>query len=162
MLSEKLTGAGFVHYEISNFARRSTSYPSGRTSLHNSSYWNGTYYLGLGPSAHSYNGTSRLWNVSSLPEYINAMHENAGTFSVSEQLDGRAKYNDFIITRLRTMWGVSLDELRREFGKEQESYFLEKSERYISIKKLKKQGDNVKVLPEYFFISDAIIRELIV
>ena len=161
-LVAKLTRARFVHYEISNFARRSIDYPSGRISLHNASYWDGTHYLGLGPSAHSYNGTTRSWNVSSIQAYIDAMRDHTKTFYETEQLDDHARYNDFVITRMRTMWGVSLDELRREFGKTLESYFLQKAECYISIKKLKKQGDYVKVLPEYFFISDAIIRELIV
>ena len=161
-LTTKLTGAGFVHYEISNFARRSARFPSGCISLHNSSYWNGTFYLGLGASAHSYNGTSRSWNVSSIREYISAMRDNTGSFYETERLDERARYNDFVLTRMRTMWGVSLGELRREFGEARESYFLGKAESFISIKKLKIQGDNVKVSPEYYFISDAIIRELIV
>ena len=161
-LTTKLTGAGFVHYEISNFARRSVDHPSGRISLHNASYWDGTHYLGLGPSAHSYNGTSRSWNVSSIRAYIDAMRDPTKCCYETEHLDERARYNDFVVTRMRTMWGVSLDELRRTFGKARESYFLEKAERYISIKKLKKQGGYVKVLPDFFFISDAIIRELIV
>ena len=156
ILTEKLKAVGFVHYEISNFARRSALYPDGRISLHNSSYWNGTKYLGLGPSAHSWNGTSRSWNVSDLIAYIK------GALYETEKSDERSRYNDFVITRMRTMWGVSLDELQREFGKERKGYFLDKSARFISLKKLKKQGGNVKVSPEYFFISDAIIRELIV
>jgi len=80
----------------------------------------------------------------------------------TELLDVRARYNDYIITRLRTMWGVSLNELRREFGKDLESYFLKKSEDLKYRKKLKMQGDNVKVSLEGLFISDAIMRELIV
>ena len=161
MLSGKLTSAGFVHYEISNFARRSAQYPDGRISLHNSSYWNGTPYLGLGPSAHSYDGKSRSWNVSSLSGYIDAIHQKPEALYETEPLDERKRYNDFIITRLRTMWGISLDELRRTFGKEREHYFLEKIEHPFFLKKLKKQGGNVKVLPGYFFVSDAIMRELI-
>jgi len=156
MLSEKLTDAGFVHYEISNFARCSAHYPAGCISLHNSSYWNGTHYLGLGPSAHSYNGTSRSWNVASLSKYINT------PIIESELLDERTRYNDFVMTRLRTMWGVSLEELREEFGKAWENYFLEKSQYNISINKLKKIDGNVKVSHKDFFVSDAIIRELIV
>ena len=162
LLIEKLTAAGFVHYEISNFARCSDVYPSGRISLHNSSYWNGTHYLGLGASAHSYDGASRSWNISSLSGYIRAIHEDPEALYETELLDVRARYNDYIITRLRTMWGVSLNELRREFGKDLESYFLKKSEDLKYRKKLKMQGDNVKVSLEGLFISDAIMRELIV
>ena len=94
MLADKLTDSGFIHYEISNFARRSALYPNGRISIHNASYWDGTYYLGLGPSAHSYNGTSRSWNNADLSEYIkNAIYE-------SEPLDDRTKYNDYIVTHI--------------------------------------------------------------
>jgi len=89
------------------------------------------------------------------------MHDRTRSFFETELLDERTRYNDFIITRLRTMWGISLKMLRREFGKERECYFLDKAEHFFSIKKLKKQGDNVKVLPGENFISDAIIRELI-
>ena len=163
MLQDKLTDAGFVHYEISNFARRSKQCPSGQISLHNASYWNGTHYLGLGAAAHSYNGSSRSWNVSSIPDYINGHYSNNPVpFCESELIDGRTGYNDFVITRLRTMWGVSLNELREKFGKQREAYFLEKSKYFFSINKLKKQGDYVKVSYKDFFISDAILRELIV
>ena len=161
ILTRKLAGAGFVHYEISNFAGCSTSFPEGRISLHNSSYWNGTHYLGLGPSAHSYDGDSRSWNISSISEYIKALNDSSLDFFETENLNAVAKYNDFIITHLRTMWGVSLSELRRDFGEERERYFLAKSEPYIFLNILKKQGEIVKVSPERIFISDAIIRDLI-
>ncbi|MDR2915552.1 MAG: radical SAM family heme chaperone HemW [Tannerella sp.] len=161
ILIEKLTTAGFVHYEISNFAKRSDSYPDGRISLHNSSYWNGTRYLGFGPSAHSYNGKCRSWNISSISAYIRAVSDGSGEFYETEVLDERARYNDFIITRLRTMWGVSLDELRREFGKEREHYFLEKSEAFMRLNMLKVKDNFVKVTSEGIFVSDAIMRELI-
>lgn len=162
LLVEKLTKAGFVHYEISNFARCDALYPFGRLSLHNTSYWKGIHYLGLGASAHSYNGVSRSWNVSSLSEYISAISDHSDSFYETEPLDERTRYNDYLITRLRTMWGVSLNELRREFGTARERAFLAQSKPFISINKLKKEGDNVKVSPEKNFISDSIIRELIV
>ena len=161
ILTKKLTDAGYVHYEISNFAKCTTSHPDGLISLHNSSYWNGTHYLGIGPSAHSYNGNCRSWNISSISEYIKALNNSVVEFYETEQLDEVAKYNDFIITRLRTMWGVSLSELRQKFGEERERYFFEKSEPYISLNKLKKQGGIVKVSPDNILVSDAIMRELI-
>lgn len=161
MLTKRLAVAGFVHYEISNFAKCSSSYPDGRISLHNSSYWNGTHYLGLGPSAHSYDGDSRSWNVSSISEYIKTINERDGVFYETERLDERTKYNDFLITHLRTMWGISLEDLRREFGEVRERYFLEKSEPFLRLNMLKKEGDFVKVMAEGIFVSDAIIRELI-
>ena len=161
LLTKKLEGAGFVHYEISNFAKCSASFPEGRISLHNSSYWNGTDYLGLGPSAHSYNGDSRSWNVSSISGYIKALKDGSAEVRETELLDEVAKYNDFIIIRLRTTWGVSLNELKRQFGDKRERYFLEKSEPFLRLNMLKRQGDIVKVSVGSIFISDAIIRDLI-
>ena len=161
ILTGKLADTDYVHYEISNFAKRSASYPEGRISLHNSSYWNSTHYLGVGPSAHSYDGDSRSWNISSISGYIKAVNEGSSELYDTEMLDEIAKYNDFIITRLRTMWGVSLSELKKEFGEERERYFFEKSEPYLSLNKLKKQGGNVKVSPGSILISDAIIRDII-
>ena len=159
---KKLKQAGYIHYEISNFARYTSGYLSGRISLHNASYWNGTYYLGLGASAHSYNGVSRSWNVSSVSGYINAVNEKSESLFETEWLDDRTRYNDYIITRLRTIWGVSINELRQMFGKDREQHFLEKSADLICRKKLIMKGDNVKVSLNGIFISDAIMRELIV
>ena len=161
LLTGKLADAGFAHYEVSNFAKRSASHPDGCISLHNSSYWNGAHYLGLGPSAHSYDGDSRSWNISSVSGYIKALNEGVAELSETERLDEVAKYNDFIITRLRTMWGVSLSELRREFGEVRERYFLGKSEPFFCLDMLKKHGDIVKVSEGSLFISDAIMRDLI-
>ena len=160
-LVKKLTDAGFVHYEVSNFARRSSLYPEGMISLHNSSYWNGTHYIGLGASAHSYNGHSRSWNISSINEYIKGINDKNVIPCETEYLDERMRYNDFIITRLRTMWGVSSEELKREFGEERERYFFEKSEMFLCLSMLKKQDGYVKVSSGSIFTSDAIIRELI-
>ena len=91
----------------------------------------------------------------------NHSEQRSGLFYETELLDERTRYNDFVITRLRTMWGLSLEALRREFGSARVSYFLKQAAPFISINKLKKQGENVKVLPENFFISDLILRELI-
>ena len=161
ILTDKLSAGGFVHYEISNFAKRSNSYPDGCISLHNSSYWNETHYLGLGPSAHSYDGVSRCRNVSSISDYIKAVNENCGDFYETEWLDERTRYNDFIITRLRTMWGISLSDLRQKFGEERKRYFLEKSEPYFCSKMLKRYDDFVKITHSGIFVSDAIMRDLI-
>jgi oxygen-independent coproporphyrinogen-3 oxidase len=161
MLINRLAGAGFVHYEISNFAKISPFYPDGRISIHNSSYWKGIHYMGIGPSAHSYNGDSRSWNVSSVTEYIRAINEKSEIPRETEYPDERTKYNEFVITRLRTMWGVSLDELRKDFGEEKMCWFLKKSEPFLCSKKLKIEGGYVKITQGGFFISDMIMRELI-
>jgi oxygen-independent coproporphyrinogen-3 oxidase len=161
MLKERLEKAGFIHYEISNFAARTSLWPDGRISVHNASYWNGTYYMGIGPSAHSYDGDTRSWNVSSVSQYIQALNERSELPVETEYLDARTKYNDFVITRLRTRWGISLEELEKRFGTERKRWFLAKSESLICTKRLKKEGDYVKVLPAGLFVSDTIMRKLI-
>lgn len=161
LLTEKLTDAGFVHYEISNFARRTKTYPDGCISLHNTSYWKGVHYLGVGPAAHSYDGKSRSWNVSSVPDYIRMMQEDPAAFGETEELDARTRYNDYIITRMRTIWGISLTELKQVFGEERAHYFSAQAERFFCLGLLKKEGDCVKVSPDGFFVSDAIMRELV-
>ena len=103
-LIDRLTAAGYLHYEISNFAR------PGCFSRHNSSYWLGKSYLGLGPSAHSYNQQESMWNVASLPLYIAGMKEGCPNVE-REPLPLETRYNDFIITGLRTMWGIDLEEV---------------------------------------------------
>jgi oxygen-independent coproporphyrinogen-3 oxidase len=161
MLKKKLADAGFVHYEISNFAKSNSSYPAGRISVHNYSYWTGAHYLGVGPSAHSYNGESRSWNVSSVSTYIHAINKKLEIPHETEYSDKRTKYNDYVITRLRTMWGLSLSELRTEFGEERERYLLKKSEPFLRSKKLKIEGVYVKISADGLFVSDTIMRELI-
>jgi oxygen-independent coproporphyrinogen-3 oxidase len=162
MLKERLEKAGFIHYEISNFAARAPHCPDGRISAHNASYWNGAYYMGLGPSAHSYDGETRSWNISSISQYIQALDERSELPAETEYLDARAKYNDFIITRMRTRWGISLEELEKMFGEEKKRWFLAKSEPFLCSKKLKIEGGCVKITPGGLFVSDTIMRELIV
>jgi oxygen-independent coproporphyrinogen-3 oxidase len=147
-LIDTLTEAGFEHYEISNFAK-----PDYR-SRHNSSYWNGTHYLGIGASAHSYNGCGRRWNKK-LPgaQYaLNAWEE--------EMLDDRTAYNDFIITRLRTMEGIDADELSRLFGESQKSYCLRQAQKHIRNQTLELTDNRLYLTRKGLFISDAIMSDL--
>lgn len=160
MLKDRLEKEGFLHYEISNFAKCTPLYPDGRISFHNASYWNGAYYMGIGPSAHSYDGDTRSWNVSSVSRYIEALNERSELPAESEQLDERTKYNDFVITRLRTRWGVSLEELEKTFGKERKRWFMAKSEPFLCSEKLKNEDGFVKIQSDGLFVSDAIMREL--
>lgn len=95
---------GFLQYEISNFCK------PGHFAIHNTSYWNGIPYLGLGPSAHSYNGTSRRWNISNLSKYIEGMNQGACDFE-EETLTSTQKYNEYVMTSLRTMWGCDLEKI---------------------------------------------------
>ena len=154
LLIDKTAEKGFLHYEISNFA------VDGSISLHNTNYWMGVKYLGLGPSAHSYNLTSRQWNISNLHEYLDVILKGKIP-SESENLSKIEKYNDFVITSLRTMWGVNTKILKREYGDKYEKYFFAKARRMLSEKLLIKPGDNFILTEKGIFISDNIIQELL-
>jgi oxygen-independent coproporphyrinogen-3 oxidase len=104
VLVEFLKNAGFEQYEISNFARE------GRYAQHNSNYWRGKWYIGIGPSAHSFNGVSRAWNVSNNQRYMKAI-KHGEVCSEEEVLSINDRFNELLMTGLRTKWGVDLDEL---------------------------------------------------
>lgn len=150
----KLTEAGYLHYEISNFAR------PGYFSQHNSSYWTGKKYLGLGPSAHSYDGESRQWNISSLPLYLKGV--TAGIPDIElEKLDLNTRYNDYIITGLRTMWGVRLTDIRERFGEEKRLYLDRQATAYLRRGLLILKNDTLTLSEEGIFISDGIMSDLL-
>jgi oxygen-independent coproporphyrinogen-3 oxidase len=148
MLIDALTEAGFEHYEISNFAK-----PAYR-SKHNSSYWNGTHYLGIGAAAHSYNGVQRHWNTKTL-------NSNYMQYWEAETIDKKTAYNDFIITRLRTVDGMDTDELSRLFGEEKKSYCLQQAQKYISLEMLKLTGNRLQLTRKGIFVSDGIMSDLL-
>ena len=152
-LIDALTKVGFEHYEISAFAKQ------GFVSQHNSSYWTGLKYIGFGPSAHSFDGDHRWWNVSSLPKYITGI--NNSTLNLEkEYIDLTTKYNEYIITGLRTSWGIDLDVLKSRFGDELYDYFLQNSKRYFNLEYLKKENTNVTLTYQGIFISDGIMSDL--
>ncbi len=153
-LIHALTQAGYQHYEISNFCL------PGVHSRHNSSYWQNKTYIGCGPSAHSYNGVSRQWNVSSLDKYIEGIHQGKPNFEI-EALDTYTRYNDFIITGLRTCWGISLSELRTRFGEELFRYCLRMAQPHIEQKHLEMRDDILKLTRTGIFISDGIMSDLL-
>lgn len=153
ILTERMAEAGFQHYEISNFAR------PGFHARHNSAYWTGKPYLGLGPSAHSYNRTSREWNVASLPLYLRGI-ESGQPATERETLDLSTRYNDFIITGLRTMWGISLDKLRTEFGEALLAYCQKQARPYIQRGLLRQENDRLALSQAGILLSDGIMSEL--
>ena len=153
ILTERMAEAGFQHYEISNFAR------PGFHARHNSAYWIGKPYLGLGPSAHSYNRTSREWNVASLPLYLRGI-ESGQPATERETLDLSTRYNDFIITGLRTMWGISLDKLRAEFGEALLAYCQKQARPYIQRGLLRQENDRLALSQAGILLSDGIMSEL--
>lgn len=155
MLMDELSKAGYNHYEISNFALQ------GCESRHNSSYWEGIPYLGCGAAAHSFDVESRQWNVSSLPLYINDIKNGKPVFE-REVLDTNTKYNDAIITRLRTAKGLSLKLLQMQFGEKLSNYFLQQARPFIE-QHLLENNDNVfRLTRQGIMLSDSIFRELIV
>ena len=117
LMSDILTGNGFAHYEISNFGK------SGFFAKHNSNYWLQKEYLGIGPSAHSFNGSSRQWNIKNNNLYIKALEQNTNYFE-KEELSLKDRYNEYILTRLRTIWGCDVNEIRILFGEAILEHFM--------------------------------------
>ena len=154
MLITKLKEAGYRHYEISNFAL------PGRESRHNSSYWNDTPYIGIGAAAHSYNGTSRQWNIADIKEYMEGVESDAPNFEI-EELTEEERYNDTILTRLRTAKGLPLAWMKERFCEKLYNYLLRSAEKEIALGNLKKENGSLSLTEKGIFISDAVIRELI-
>ncbi len=153
-LINRLAEAGYLHYEISNFAR------PGYFSQHNSSFWTGKKYIGIGPSAHSYDGESRQWNISSLPHYLEGIRTGIPNIEI-EKLDINTKYNDFIITGLRTMWGIRTSDIREQFGEEKQAYLERQAATYLHQGLLIYENDTLTLSKEGIFISDGIMSDLL-
>jgi len=152
-LINRLSAAGFDMYEISNFAR------NGEYSRHNLKYWLGDHYLGLGPSAHSFNGRQRHWNPGSLLRYY-AMVETAKP-PEGEQIDRQTAYNELIMTRLRTMWGLTEGEVVNLFGEKAWNTLLAAAQPFIQSGDLVLMNDNRLVFnKEGWFRSDGILSRL--
>ncbi len=151
VLIDKLSEAGLAQYEISNFAK------PGFESRHNSSYWNETPYLGVGPSAHSYNLSTRSWNVSNVSQYVKSISKGILPLE-EEQIDEITRYNDLITTALRTKEGIHLNTLQEDYVQ----YLLEQSSEFIKEGTIIKTSDNRLALTRKgYYISDAIMAELI-
>jgi len=153
ILIDKLGQAGYEHYEISNFAK------DGLYSRHNTSYWTGEKYLGLGPAAHSYNGIERAWNVASISKYIGGINKGSLDIEV-EILDGKTRYNDFILTGMRTKWGIDLNELKRRFGDKMLDYCLQYAKKYIEQDFVQDAGNRLILTRKGIFISDSIMSDM--
>ena len=153
ILCEEMQKAGYEHYEISNFAL-----PNFR-SRHNSAYWHEVPYLGCGPGAHSFDGDSREWNVSSLPKYIEALEQGQRNYE-QETLDKDTRYNEFIMTRLRTCEGFSLSDLQQRFGQAYHDYCLHLATPYMRQGLLLQKENTLRLSREGIFVSDDIISDL--
>ena len=145
----------FIHYEISNFGKE------GFISKHNSAYWKNKHYLGVGPSAHSFNGSSRQWNVASNKQYIEKVNENDSYFEV-EQLSNTQQYNEYIFTALRTIWGVELDYINKQFGHEALNYFKKQVINWENKGKIKQEKNTYTVTKKGKLYADAIASDLFI
>lgn len=155
MLIDRLEAAGYEHYEISNFAK------PGFRSQHNSSYWHGVPYLGLGASAHSFNGSTRQWNIGDVRKYIDSI--SCGNIPAEiEVLTKDNSYDDMIMTGLRTVEGVSLDEVERRFGKDYLDFLEREALRYVKAKLLKYSVDHrsLSLTRKGLFVSDSVMCDL--
>ncbi len=153
---------GFMHYEISNFGT------PGYFSKHNTSYWQGKPYLGIGPSAHSFYGDQRLWNVSNNSKYIKAIQKSELPVT-KEILSVKDRYNEYVMTGLRTVWGVSLDKINKDFGSDYYKYLEASAKKFIQsgllvvLDDLEERPQNKAVLKTTHkgkFLVDGIASEL--
>jgi len=152
LLIDKSNKAGFVHYEISNFGK------PGYFSIHNSNYWKQINYIGVGPSAHSFNGYSRQWNIKAIAKYINLVNKGK-TFFEKEELDAQTKFNEYIMTSLRTMWGIDLNYIEKTFEKEGYDYVVNLSGKFKEYGLMKCENQFLILTNQGKMISDNIIAE---
>lgn len=149
ILSQKMHGQGYVHYEISNFCL------PGAYSRHNTAYWQGKHYLGVGPSAHSYNSSSRHWNVANLAKYMESI--TAGKVeSEHENLNQITQLNEYIMTSLRTMWGCNLMEVKKKFGSVSAENLLNNALPFIEAGKMVYKDGKLILTPEGRLFADGI------
>ena len=153
IMIEVLESAGFENYEFSNFGH------PGYFSRNNTAYWFGKPYLGIGPSAHSFDGHTRKWNISNNTLYIKSI-EKGEIPAQSETLTQTDRYNELVMTRLRTKWGISLDEVEQKFGREYSDYLLKESAALIAKGLLEQENGVLQVSKKGKFLSDGIAAEL--
>lgn len=155
MLREKLISAGYEHYEISNFALPDYH------SRHNSSYWKGIKYIGIGPGAHSYDGNNRRWNLSNLTNYL-ATTEGTDVPHEVEHLSTEERYDERIITELRTARGIDMGRLQADFGEHYHTHLMHHAQPYIKRGQLVLTDDNHLCLtPKSIFVSDGVMCDLL-
>ena len=153
LLVDKLEANGFVHYELSNFGKE------GYFSRNNTAYWLGKIYLGIGPSAHSYDGISRSWNIANNALYLKSIEEGKLP-AEKEKLTIADRYNEYVMTGLRTIWGVSLTRIANEFGVLYKHYLEEESEKFIVQGLLSVEDNILKTTKAGKFLADGIASDL--
>jgi oxygen-independent coproporphyrinogen-3 oxidase len=153
ILVEMLEKNDFIHYELSNFGKENYF------SKNNSAYWLGKKYIGIGPSAHSYDGVSRSWNVSNNAIYLKTLDENKLPNEI-EILSKTDRYNEYIMTGLRTIWGVSLFRIESEFGSDYLEYLNKEAQKYIDDNLLSNTENILKATKKGKFLTDGIASDL--
>ena len=155
ILCQRAKENGYLHYEISNFCRREMH------SKHNASYWFGTPYLGFGPSAHSFDGTSRQWNVSSVERYCVRVPEPVeGPFYEKEILSLEQQYDEYVMLRLRTHWGIDLKWLKREMGEHFSTYCEQHAQPLIAQGRLSQTREFLYLTDKQMLFADGVAEEL--
>ncbi len=155
LLQVKAKEQGFIHYEISNFGKQ------GYFSKHNTAYWTGNHYLGIGPSAHSFNGTSRRWNISSNKKYIEGVLANS-SYSETENLTNDQQYNEYIFTSLRTIWGIDKATILKRYGNEIALYFLKEIKKWEAKKYIVAVSNIYTLTSKGKIFADAIASDLFI
>ncbi|MDR0228944.1 MAG: radical SAM family heme chaperone HemW [Flavobacteriaceae bacterium] len=153
LLIDTLKSNGYIHYELSNFAKE------GYYSKNNSAYWLGKKYLGIGPSAHSFDGVHRSWNVANNSLYINEINKNQLPREV-ETLTAIDRYNEYVMTGLRTIWGVDIERVATELGTKYSDYLVQESARFIADGLMHQAGSVLTITDKGKFLSDGIASDL--
>ena len=156
LLSASLTSAGYEQYEISNYAK------PGFYSRHNSGYWHGMRYLGLGPSAHSFDGEKRWYNIAHTIKYNNLLTSDKLNFKSEEVLSPDERFNELVFTALRTKIGVDLQDLRIRFGESRYNQFLRQAKKYIDAGNMHILNGRLSLTHKGIYISDSIISDFMI
>jgi len=153
VLLEETSAHGLTHYETCSFGHPDYF------SKHNTSYWLGKTYMGVGPSAHSFDGSKRSWNVSNNSKYIKALEVDKLPFE-SEVLSVENRFNEYIMTGLRTIWGISLGKIEADYGVKIKDHLLQNSKKFISSNTLVIEDNHLKITTSGKFLSDGIASDL--
>ncbi len=155
LLIDECKKNNFVQYEISNFGKKDFF------SIHNKNYWTGQEYLGIGPSAHSFNGKSRRWNISNNTKYIDNLKNNILAFE-EEKLKNSDKFNEYIMTSLRTIWGIDLNTIKKRFGDDMYTNFSTQTKKWIKSKHLNIEKNKIFLTTKGKYISDTIVSDFFI
>jgi oxygen-independent coproporphyrinogen-3 oxidase len=153
ILQKETSQRNYIQYEISNFGRE------GYFSKHNTSYWNGSPYIGIGPSAHSYDGSQRSWNIANNAKYVSSI-QNEVLPCEKEKLSPEDRINEAIMTGLRTMWGVSMDAIEKNYGKMHKDNILQQAQKHLDQKTIKLENDHLFITAKGYFLVDGISADL--